>query len=114
MATGKNAVPGSGHLFIEGCGQLRLMANFAEQLLDHNFICYDGDGQVPSQIPAHLPSNFKELRDLGKDHPALCKKTQGRWYVADPNKARDLETLRDKSASAGVHRIPRERAPGAS
>jgi hypothetical protein len=67
------------------------------ELLEQNFICYDGDGEVPSQIHAYLSSNFKELRSLGKDDPALCRKAKDRWYVPDPNKAQDLEKLRERA-----------------
>jgi REP element-mobilizing transposase RayT len=66
------------------------------QLLDDSFLCYDGAGEVPSQIHAYLSTNHKDLRGLAKDHPALVAKAQDRWYVPDPNKAQDLEKKREK------------------
>ena len=36
-------------------------------LLDQNFLCYDGTGEVPSQIHSYLSTQFKELRNLPKD-----------------------------------------------
>jgi len=66
-------------------------------LLQENFICYEGDGDVPSQVHSYLSSNFKDLRNLPKDAPALRTKAKDRWYVPDPNKAADLEKLREKS-----------------
>ena len=36
-------------------------------LLEQNFLCYDGRGPVPSQIHAYLSSNFKDLRNLDKE-----------------------------------------------
>lgn len=71
------------------------------QLLDSNFFCFDPkarDGQeIPSQIHSYLSSNFKELRGLEKSAPALRAKAADRWFVPDPNKAQELEKLREKS-----------------
>lgn len=68
-----------------------------DELLNQNFLCYDGKSLVPEQIHAYLSSNWKELRNLPKDDPALVAKARDRWYVPDPNKAGDLEKLREKS-----------------
>jgi DNA modification methylase len=65
-------------------------------LLDQNFLCYDGTGDVPSQIHSYLSSQFKELRSLPKDHAQLKAKAKNRWYVPDPKKNVDVETLRNK------------------
>lgn len=65
-------------------------------LLQENFLRYDGQGEVPSQIHGYLSSNFKELRGLAKDDPALRAKGKDRWYVPDPRKAGDLEKLRER------------------
>jgi len=67
------------------------------ELLEQNFLRYDGTGEVPSQIHSYLSSNFKELRNLPKDDPALRAKAKDRWYVPDPNKAGDLEKLRERT-----------------
>ncbi len=67
------------------------------QLLDDTFICYDGKGEVPSQIHSYLSTNFKELRNLPKDAPELRAKGKDRWYVPDPNKAGDMEKKREKA-----------------
>ena len=67
------------------------------ELLKLNFLEYDGMGDVPSQIHSYLSSNFKELRNLPKDSQLLKLKSKNRWYVPDPNKAQDLEKLRDKA-----------------
>lgn len=67
------------------------------ELLNLNFLSYDGKGSVPEQIHAYLSSNWKELRKLPKDATALVAKAQDRWYVPDPNKAGDLEKLREKA-----------------
>ena len=66
-------------------------------LLAQNFLRYDGAGDVPGQIHSYLSSNFKELRNLGKDDAALRAKARDRWYVPDPRKAGDLEKLRDRA-----------------
>ena len=66
-------------------------------LLGQNFLLYDGKGDVPSQIHSYLSTNFKDLRKLPKDAPDLRAKAKDRWYVPDPNKAADLERLRERS-----------------
>jgi hypothetical protein len=66
-------------------------------LLEQNFLKYDGDGEVPSQIHAYLSSDYKDLRNLPKNDPKLKEKAKDRWYVPDPNKQADLEKLREKS-----------------
>ncbi len=67
------------------------------ELLEQNFLRYDGKGEVPNQIHSYLSSNFKELRNLRKDDESLRAKGKDRWYVPDPNKASDLEKLRERS-----------------
>jgi len=67
------------------------------ELLAQNFFLYDGTGEVPGQIHSYLSTNFKELRSLPKDAPALRAKAKNRWYVPDPRKAGDLERLRDNA-----------------
>ena len=68
-----------------------------DQLLEDNFIQYDGTGDVPSQIHSYLSTNHKDLRSLDKSNPALVAKAKDRWYVPDPNKAQDLEKKREKA-----------------
>ena len=68
-----------------------------DQLLEDNFIQYDGTGEVPSQIHSYLSTNHKDLRGLEKNSPALVAKAKDRWYVPDPNKAQDLEKKREKA-----------------
>lgn len=67
------------------------------ELLRENFLSFDGNGEVPSQIHGYLSSNFKEMRNLEKDDPALKTKAKDRWYVPDPSKAGDLEKLRERA-----------------
>ena len=67
------------------------------ELLHQNFLRYDGNGEVPSQIHGYLSTNYKDMRNLPKDDPILKDKAKDRWYVPDPNKASDLEKLREKS-----------------
>jgi len=68
-----------------------------DELLEENFIRYDGTEEVPSQIHSYLSTNFKELRNLPKDDPALRSKGKDRWYLPDPGKAQDLERLRESA-----------------
>lgn len=67
------------------------------ELLEQNFLRYDGKGDVPSQIHTYLSTNYRELRRLSKNSPTLQSKAKDRWYVTDPNKAGDLEKLRERT-----------------
>ena len=67
------------------------------ELLEQNFLRFDGKGDVSNQIHSYLSSNFKELRNLPKDDGSLRAKGKDRWYVPDPNKAGDLEKLRERA-----------------
>lgn len=67
------------------------------ELLEQNFLCYDGRGLVPEQIHCYLSTNWKEMRKLSKDDQTLRAKGKDRWYVPDPNKAGDLEKLRERA-----------------
>ncbi|MBP2242638.1 DNA modification methylase [Cytobacillus eiseniae] len=68
-----------------------------DDLLEQNFLIYDGNEDVPSQIHGYLSSNYKDLRNLEKSDSRLKEKGKSRWYVPDPNKQADLEKLREKS-----------------
>ena len=68
-----------------------------DELLEQNFLRYEGNGEVPSQIHCYLSSNFRELLNLKSADPALRAKAMDRWYVPDPNKAGDLEKLRERA-----------------
>ena len=67
------------------------------EMLEQNFLRYDGRGEVPSQIHSYLSTNFKELRNRPKDDWVLKVKSEDRWYVPDPNKGGDLERLRERT-----------------
>lgn len=66
-------------------------------LLEQNFLCYNGEGNVPGQIHACLTANQKDLRNLPNDDLVLRTKAKDRWYVPDPNRASDLEKLRERA-----------------
>jgi DNA modification methylase len=66
-------------------------------LLEQNFLRCDGKEGVPNQVHSYLSTNYKELRNLPKDDPALRAKAKDRWYVPDPNNAADLEKLRERA-----------------
>ena len=67
------------------------------EMLEQNFLCYDGKGEVSSQIHSYLSSNFHELRNLDKNDPKLIAKARDRWYVPDPGKEGDLERIRNRA-----------------
>ena len=68
-----------------------------QDLLEANFLRFEGDGEVPSQIHSYLSTNHKDLRSLDKSSPTLLIKAKDRWYVPDPNRAQDLEKKREKT-----------------
>lgn len=67
------------------------------ELLEMNFILYDGVEDVPSQIHSYLSSNYKNLRNLSKSSDELKLKAKDRWYVANPSELADLEKLKLKT-----------------
>jgi len=67
------------------------------ELLEMNFILYDGVEDVPSQIHSYLSSNYKSLKNLSKSSYELKLKAKDRWYVANPNELADLEKLKLKT-----------------
>ena len=67
------------------------------ELLEDNFLKYDGSHDVPSQVHSYLSTNHKDLRGLEKSDPRLSAKAKDRWFVPDPNKAQDLEKKREKA-----------------
>lgn len=68
-----------------------------QDILEQNFLLYQGDGPVPSQIHSYLSTQYKTLRGLEKDDRFLVAKAKDRWYVPDPGKAGDLEKLRERT-----------------
>ena len=68
-----------------------------KEMLDQNYLTYDGMDDVPTQIHSYLSSNYHDLRNLPKDSPILKSKGKDRWYVPDPNRALDLEKLRERA-----------------
>jgi hypothetical protein len=89
-----------------------------DELLEQNFLCYDGKGLIPPQIVSWLKQS-EEMRKAIQDALAsgtateqngalafsalspqsslLITRAKDRWYVPDPNKAGDLEKLRERS-----------------
>jgi DNA modification methylase len=89
-----------------------------DELLEQNFLCYDGKGPIPKQIVSWLKQS-EEMRkiikeELGSDRATeengalhfsslspqssvLITRSKDCWYVPDPNKAGDLEKLRERS-----------------
>jgi len=88
------------------------------ELLEQNFLRYNGQGPVTAQIVSWLKQSV-EMRKIIQDELAsgrareengalhfssfgpqslpLFARSKDRWYVPDPNKAGDLEKLREKA-----------------
>lgn len=81
------------------------------ELLEQNFLRYDGKGSIPNQIVSWLKQSAthrEKIRQLEGEAPTdaagletrdagLLSAAKDRWYVPDPNKASDLEKLRDRA-----------------
>jgi hypothetical protein len=82
-------------------------------LLKQNFLCYDGKGKIPAQIVSWMrcSSHWREIieneyvkqeidvtqnQELQTRNQELLRQAADRWYVPDPNKAGDLEKLRER------------------
>ena len=65
-------------------------------LLEQNFLEYDNQGEVPSQIHSYLSTQNKDLRNLPKDDARLKSRAKDRWFVPDSAKAVDVEAIRNK------------------
>lgn len=68
-----------------------------DDLLSQNFLRYDSEPEVPSQIVSYFRRNYPDLRGLESTDRKIMQKAMNRWYVPDPNKQADLEKLREKS-----------------
>ncbi|WYS06823.1 DNA methyltransferase [Bacillus sp. FSL R5-0394] len=68
-----------------------------DDLLNQNFLRYDGAGPVPNQILTYLRRTYKDLRGLDPTDTTVVEKAMHRWYVPDPNKQADLEKLRERA-----------------
>ncbi|MDK2944941.1 MAG: hypothetical protein PWQ24_1656, partial [Mesotoga sp.] len=73
-----------------------------KELLEDNFIKYDGEGPIPAQIWSWLQKSSKlreKMKDLTPETADISLKAEAkeRWYVPDPARAQDLERLREKA-----------------
>lgn len=81
------------------------------ELLEQNFLRYEGKGSIPNQIVSWLKQSAThrdKLRQIESESPAdaagletrdagLLSAAKDKWYVPDPNKATDIEKLRDRA-----------------
>ncbi|WP_459942091.1 DNA methyltransferase [Deferrisoma palaeochoriense] len=83
------------------------------ELLEQNFLRYDGKGPIPSQIVSWMKRSAdlreiiqkevesgrskEENGQLTTQSSLLIARAKDRWYVPDPNKAGDLEKLRERA-----------------
>ena len=75
------------------------------ELLEQNFIRYDGNGAIPAQIVSWLKCSEKHRElikqsgngDLETADMSLIGAARDRWYVPNPNRQVDLEKVREKA-----------------
>ena len=73
-----------------------------KELLEDNFLKYEGEGPVPAQIWSWLQKSGKLREKMKNQTPetadsSLNAEAKDRWYVPDPARAQDLERLREKA-----------------
>ncbi len=66
------------------------------ELLEQNFLHYDGVGEVPAPIHSYLSSNLK-LRNRDKSDPELRAEGKDRWYVPSAHRHADMVAMRTKA-----------------
>jgi DNA modification methylase len=76
------------------------------ELLEQNFLRYEGTGPIPMQIVSWMKQSSKLRELIGSElsiqgletrDQVLVRAAKDRWYVPDPNKAGDLEKLRERA-----------------
>ena len=67
-------------------------------LLEENFLYFDGKGEVPARPTPTSPPISRISADWPVTTPAWGR-PRIRWYVPDPNKLADLEKLRKRVCS---------------
>ena len=70
--------------------------NFANFWNRTFFVTMEGRGSEPDPQPISPPTS-RNYASLAKDDESLRAKAKDRWYVPDPNKAGDLEKLRERA-----------------
>ena len=86
---------------LAGWSKSEIMLELSD-LLEQNFLRYDDHGPMPPPIWAWLLKSSPN-RDLAQGHTpdsppdAFRQSAQDRWYIPDPNRAGDLEKLREKA-----------------
>jgi hypothetical protein len=71
-------------------------------LLEQNFLAYPGTGRIPEPIWTWMQKS-SSLRPIMKDqtpedaNTPLRTEVKDRWYVPDPNRATDLERIRERA-----------------
>lgn len=73
-----------------------------KELLDENFLIYDGKGPIPDQIWNWMTtrsgwSGWLKGKDRRQPDAAMLAEAKDRWYVADPGNAEDLEKKRERN-----------------
>jgi len=83
------------------------------ELLEQNFLRYEGKGPIPDQIISWMKQSedlraiireelasgraIEENGQFTTDSQALINRAKDHWYIPDPNKASDLEKLRERA-----------------
>ncbi len=72
------------------------------EILEQNFLSYDGAGPIPEQIWSWMQKDedtHAAVNGQNRENPSNPLRTvaKGRWFVPDPNNAQQLEKVREKA-----------------
>ena len=72
------------------------------EILEQNFLRYEGQGPIPHQIWNWMgrdPELRRQMAGRSAENPVVTLQVEARhrWYVPDPNRAADLEKLRERA-----------------
>jgi hypothetical protein len=73
-----------------------------DQLLEDNFLKYDGTGEVPSQIHSYLSTNYNDLRGLEKNRSSAGGQGQGSLVCARPEQGAGPGEEAREGAAQGI------------
>ncbi len=72
-----------------------------DELLEQNFLCYDGQGPIPEQIWNWLCQRIEYSHQTREQTRKIADASlraiaKGRWYLPDSNEAKNLESLKEE------------------
>lgn len=79
-----------------------------DELLQQNFLMYEGIENVPNQVRTYLTQTYHDLRGVDDNCYQLKEKARNRWYIPNPNQQADLDKIREKNLLREFNHITEE------